>query len=125
MRIGIVVGEKSGDELGAGLILELKKTFPQMKFEGILGPKLIKLGGDKWASSEELSLLGIFEPLKALPRLLLLRRKITKRWIDNPPDVFIGVDAPEFNIDLEIQLKKNRYKNITLCFTLYLGLAKK
>ena len=125
MRIGIVVGEKSGDELGAGLILELKKTFPQMKFEGILGPKLIKLGGDKWASSEELSLMGIFEPLKALPRLLLLRRKITKRWIDNPPDVFIGVDAPEFNIDLEIQLKKNRYKNITLCFTLYLGLAKK
>ena len=112
MRIGIVVGEKSGDELGAGLILELKKTFPQMKFEGILGPKLIKLGGDKWASSEELSLMGIFEPLKALPRLLLLRREITKRWIDNPPDVFIGVDAPEFNIDLEIQLKKIGIKTL-------------
>jgi len=112
MRIGIVVGEKSGDELGAGLILELKKTYPQMKFEGILGPKLIKLGGDKWASSEELSLMGIFEPLKALPRLLLLRRKITKRWIDNPPDVFIGVDAPEFNIDLEIQLKKVGIKTL-------------
>ena len=112
MRIGIVVGEKSGDELGAGLIQELKKTYPQIKFEGILGPKLIKLGGEEWASSEELSMMGIFEPLKALPRLLLLRRDIIKRWIDSPPDVFIGVDAPEFNIDLEIQLKKIGIKTL-------------
>ena len=112
MRIGIVVGEKSGDELGAGLIQELKKTYPQVKFEGILGPKLIKLGGDKWASSEELSMMGILEPLKALPRLLLLRRDIIKRWVDSPPDVFIGVDAPEFNIDLEIQLKKIGIKTL-------------
>tara|TARA_B100001769_G_scaffold273603_1_gene270135 strand:- start:42 stop:1172 length:1131 start_codon:yes stop_codon:yes gene_type:complete len=112
MRIGIVVGEKSGDELGAGLIQELKKTYPQIKFEGILGPKLIKLGGEEWASSEELSMMGIFEPLKALPRLLLLRRDIIKRWVDSPPDVFIGVDAPEFNIDLEIQLKKIGIKTL-------------
>ena len=112
MRIGIVVGEKSGDELGVGLIQELKKTYPQIKFEGILGPKLIKLGGEEWASSEELSMMGIFEPLKALPRLLLLRRDIIKRWVDSPPDVFIGVDAPEFNIDLEIQLKKIGIKTL-------------
>ena len=112
MRIGIVVGEKSGDELGVGLIQELKKTYPQIKFEGILGPKLIKLGGDKWAFSEELSMMGIFEPLKALPRLLLLRRDLIKRWVDSPPDVFIGVDAPEFNIDLEIQLKKIGIKTL-------------
>ena len=112
MRIGIVVGEKSGDELGVGLIQELKKTYPQIKFEGILGPKLIKLGGDKWAFSEELSMMGIFEPLKALPRLLLLRRDIINRWADDPPDVFIGVDAPEFNIDLEIQLKKIGIKTL-------------
>ena len=112
MRIGIVVGEKSGDELGAGLIQELKKTYPQIKFEGILGPKLIKLGGEEWASSEELSMMGIFEPLKALPRLLLLRRDLIKRWVDSPPDVFIGVDAPEFNIDLEIQLKKIGIKTL-------------
>ena len=78
----------------------------------ILGPKLIKLGGEEWASSEELSMMGIFEPLKALPRLLLLRRDLIKRWVDSPPDVFIGVDAPEFNIDLEIQLKKIGIKTL-------------
>ena len=73
---------------------------------------MIKLGGEEWASSEELSMMGIFEPLKALPRLLLLRRDIIKRWVDSPPDVFIGVEAPEFNIDLEIQLKKIGIKTL-------------
>ena len=106
MRIGIVVGEESGDLLGAGLMRELISIEPEITFEGILGPKMMEIGGDKWSSSQELSVMGIVEPLKALPRLLLLRRKIIKKWLKNPPDIFIGIDAPEFNLTLESKLKR-------------------
>jgi len=112
MKIGIVVGEKSGDNLGAGLFEELKKLTPNVTIEGIIGPKLLELGGDQWASYEELSLMGIIEPLKALPRLIKLRKSLTDRWINNPPDIFIGVDAPEFNLTLEKNLKKAGIKTI-------------
>ena len=112
MKIGIVVGEKSGDNLGAGLFEELKKLIPNATVEGIIGPKLLKLGGDQWASYEELSIMGIIEPLKALSRLIKLRKSLTDRWISDPPDIFIGVDAPEFNLTLEKNLKKAGIKTI-------------
>ena len=112
MKIGIVVGEKSGDNLGAGLFEELKKLIPNATIEGIIGPKLLELGGDQWASYDELSIMGIIEPLKALPRLIKLRKKLTDRWKNNPPDIFIGVDAPEFNLTLEKNLKKAGIKTI-------------
>ena len=69
MRIGLVAGEASGDSLGAGLMREILKIHPDANFEGILGPKMKKVGGDCWASSEELSVMGIIEPLKRMPRL--------------------------------------------------------
>ncbi len=112
MKIGIVVGEKSGDNLGAGLFEELKKLIPNATIEGVIGPKLLELGGDQWASYEKLSFIGIIEPLKALPRLIKLRKNLTDRWINDPPDVFIGVDAPEFNLTLEKNLKKAGIKTI-------------
>ena len=112
MKIGIVVGEKSGDNLGAGLFEELKKLIPNATVEGIIGPKLLELGGDQWASYDELSIMGIIEPLKALPRLIKLRKKLTDRWKNDPPDIFIGVDAPEFNLTLEKNLKKAGIKTI-------------
>ena len=112
MKIGIVVGEKSGDNLGAGLFEELKKLIPNATVEGIIGPKLLELGGDQWASYDELSIMGIIEPLKAIPRLIKLRKKLTDRWKNNPPDIFIGVDAPEFNLTLEKNLKKAGIKTI-------------
>ena len=112
MKIGIVVGEKSGDNLGAGLFSELKKLIPNVTVEGIIGPKLLELGGDQWASYDELSFMGIIEPLKALPRLIKLRKNLTDRWINDPPDVFIGVDAPEFNLTLEKNLKKAGIKTV-------------
>ena len=112
MKIGIVVGEKSGDNLGAGLFSELKKLIPNVTVEGIIGPKLLELGGDQWASYDELSIMGIIEPLKALPRLIKLRKKLTDRWKNDPPDIFIGVDAPEFNLTLEKNLKKAGIKTI-------------
>lgn len=112
MKIGIVVGEKSGDNLGAGLFEELKKLIPNATIEGIIGPKLVELGGDQWASYDELSIMGIIEPLKALPKLIKLRKKLTDRWKNNPPDIFIGVDAPEFNLTLEKNLKKAGIKTI-------------
>jgi len=106
MRIGIVVGERSGDILGAGLMRELISIDPEIIFEGILGPRMIEVGGEKWASAQELSVMGIVEPLKFLPKLLLLRKKILKRWQENPPDIFIGIDAPEFNLALESKLRR-------------------
>ena len=112
MKIGIVVGEKSGDNLGAGLFEELKRLIPNATIEGVIGPKLLELGGDQWASYDELSLMGIIEPLKALPRLMKLRRELSDRWINDPPDIFIGVDAPEFNLSLEKNLKKSGIKTI-------------
>ena len=112
MKIGIVVGEKSGDNLGAGLFEELKKLIPNATIEGVIGPKLLELGGDQWTSYDELSFMGIIEPLKALPRLIKLRKNLTDRWINDPPDVFIGVDAPEFNLTLEKNLKKAGIKTI-------------
>ena len=112
MKIGIVVGEKSGDNLGAGLFEEIKKLLPDATIEGIIGPKLSELGGDQWASYNELSFMGIIEPLKALPRLIRLRKQLTCRWINDPPDIFIGVDAPEFNLTLEKNLKKAGIKTI-------------
>ena len=112
MKIGIVVGEKSGDNLGAGLFKELKKLLPNVTVEGVIGPKLSELGGNQWASYDELSIMGIIEPLKALPRLIKLRRELTNRWINDPPDIFIGVDAPEFNLTLEKNLKKAGIKTI-------------
>ena len=104
MRIGLVAGEASGDSLGAGLMREILKIHPDANFEGILGPKMKKVGGDCWASSEELSVMGIIEPLKRMPRLLLLRKKIINKWLQHPPDIFIGIDSPDFNLSLEEKL---------------------
>lgn len=113
MRIGIVAGETSGDSLGAGLMRELKSFNSDIIFEGIFGPKMEKIAGDKgWASAEELSVMGILEPLKILPKLIYLRNTLIRRWSANPPDVFIGIDAPEFNLTLEKKLHKRGVKTV-------------
>ncbi|MFM1593341.1 MAG: lipid-A-disaccharide synthase [Woeseiaceae bacterium] len=107
MRIGLVTGEASGDSLGAGLMREILKIHPGTIFEGIFGPKMQKIGGDCWAMSDELSVMGIIEPIKRMPRLLSLRKKILKKWLEHPPDVFIGIDSPDFNLALEEKLRSN------------------
>ncbi len=106
MKIALVAGEASGDLLGAGLIRALKERFPQAQFEGVAGPQMLAAGCDQLEPADSLAVFGLVEPLKHLPRLLRLRRDLVKRWTENPPDAFVGIDAPDFNLGLEKRLRK-------------------
>ncbi len=106
MKIGIVAGESSGDLLGAGLIEALRRRHPDLVVEGVAGPAMLAAGCERLADAEELAVMGLIEPLRHVPRLLKLRRNLARRWTDDPPDVFIGIDAPDFNLGLEASLKQ-------------------
>ncbi len=101
LRIGIIAGEMSGDLLGAGLIEQLRGFHPTARFEGIGGEKMIAAGLDNWYPMEQLSIMGLVEVLRHLPALFRLKRELLERWAANPPDLFIGVDAPDFNLRIE------------------------
>ena len=105
MKIGLVAGESSGDLLGAGLVRALKERYPEATFEGVAGPAMLEAGCEQWEPSESLAVFGLIEPLSHLPRLLKLRRQLVKRWTASPPDVFVGIDAPDFNLGLEKKLR--------------------
>lgn len=107
LRVAIAAGEASGDTLGAGLIEALRKLSPQAKFFGIAGPGMISAGCEPWYRTEELSVMGLAEILRHLPRLLKLRRQFIKRLQAARPDVFIGIDSPDFNLPVEAALKKS------------------
>ncbi|MDH3552789.1 MAG: lipid-A-disaccharide synthase [Gammaproteobacteria bacterium] len=107
MRIGLVAGESSGDLLGAGLIRAIKSHVPDATFEGVAGPAMVAAGCDPWEDAETLAVFGLLEPLMHIPRLLKLRRSLVKRWRTSPPDVFVGIDAPDFNLGLEKALRKS------------------
>ena len=112
MRIGIIAGEPSGDTLGAGLIYALKEVLPDVHFEGIAGPKMVAAGCQMLFPMERLSMMGFVEPLKNLPELLRIRRHIIHRFSDNPPDLFIGIDSPDFNLPIELKLKSRGIKTV-------------
>ena len=76
---------------------EIKKLYPNVVFEGIAGDLMQIEGCEAWYNSETLSVMGLFEPITQLPKLLLIRKKIYLKWLKNPPDIFIGVDSPDFN----------------------------
>jgi len=105
-RIALVAGEASGDNLGAGLIEQLRQQWPDAEFAGIGGPAMRKAGCDIWFDAEALAVMGLVEILRHLPRLLRLRNQFRKRVLNWQPDVFIGIDAPEFNLGVERWLKK-------------------
>ena len=112
MRVAIIAGETSGDLLGAGLMRSMQQQIGDVQFEGVAGPEMTAAGCEKLAAADELAVMGLVEPLARLPRLLRLRRMLQSRWIADPPDVFVGIDAPDFNLGLEKRLKAAGIKTV-------------
>jgi lipid-A-disaccharide synthase len=104
--IAIVAGESSGDLLGSHLIKSLRSNRTDLKFIGVAGPKMMKEGAASYFPMEELSVRGYFEALRKLFHLIKLRKNLLKKILDAKPDLFIGIDAPDFNFWIERQLKK-------------------
>ncbi len=112
LTVGIVAGEASGDNLGAALIEALRARVPDVRFVGIAGPKMRAAGCEVLADADELALMGLTEILRHLPRLVVLRRRIRNAMLALRPDVFVGIDAPEFNLGLERQLKERGLRTV-------------
>ena len=100
LRIAIVAGELSGDNLGAAFMRSVRARHPDAEFFGVAGPRMVAEGCECLEPSESLAVMGLFEVLSHLPRLLRLRRRVRNEFLAARPDVFIGVDAPEFNLNL-------------------------
>ena len=104
-RFALVAGEASGDLLGAGVVERLRERFPDAEFAGVGGDAMRAAGMETWHDAGELAVMGLSEVLAHLPRLLRLRRGLQRRILAWKPDVFIGIDAPDFNLGLERRLK--------------------
>ena len=100
-----MAGEASGDTLGADLMAALRRLAPGTQFIGVAGPKMQAAGCEVWEHSESLAVMGLFEIIRDLPRLLRLRARIRRRFLQAKPDVFVGIDAPEFNLRLSRDLR--------------------
>ena len=112
LRIAIVAGEASGDLLASLLIGALKKKLPQAVFHGIGGPRMQAQGFDAWWPLDKLSVMGYVDALKNYREIAGIRRQLKKRLLETRPDIFIGVDAPDFNLGLERELKAAGVKTI-------------
>lgn len=112
MRIGLVAGESSGDLLGARLIEQIRRQYPNANFEGVTGPAMEAAGCTSLASIERLSVMGLAEVLGHLSDLLKLRGELVTHFTANPPDVLIGIDAPDFNLGLERRLRKRKIRTV-------------
>ena len=106
MRFAVVAGEPSGDALASGLIEALRARVPGARFEGIAGPRMLAAGCETHYPMERLSVMGLFEVFGRYLELLPLRRRLARRFAAAPPDAFIGVDAPDFNLALELALRR-------------------
>lgn len=112
LRIGIVAGEASGDNIAAGLIAAIREQVPDAVFEGVAGPRMQKAGCTSLYPLERLSVMGLSEVLRHLPGLLAMRRALRRHFTEHPPDLFIGVDAPDFNLPLERALKQRGIRTL-------------
>lgn len=104
--IGIVAGEASGDLLGSHLMDAIKEVSPNVRFIGIGGPKMQSVGMEVLFPMEKLAVRGYVEVLRHYREIVGIRSKLRERFLAQPPDLFIGVDAPDFNLDLELALKQ-------------------
>jgi lipid-A-disaccharide synthase len=112
LRVGILAGESSGDILGAGLMQALRQRHPDIEFRGIGGPLMEAQGLRSRVPMERLSVMGLVEPLKRLPELLRIRCELVRDFLNEPPDVFIGIDSPDFNLGIEARLRKQGIKTV-------------
>ncbi len=106
MRIAIIAGEASGDLLGAGLIRAVTARYPLARFEGIAGPRMTAAGCEALYPMERLAVIGLLETFRRYRELRGVRDRLIKRFIADPPDLFVGVDAPDFNLSLELALRQ-------------------
>lgn len=106
LRIGLVAGEPSGDLIAGRVIAGMQQQLPNAAYEGIGGPEMVARGFDAWHPMHALSVFGYVDALKRLPSLLRTYRDVKQRWLDEPPSVFVGIDAPDFNLRLEHQLRQ-------------------
>ena len=105
MKVGIVAGEKSGDYLGSELIRAIRKDYPQAEFVGLCGPLMQAQGARSLAQMDKISIMGLAGLFSALREILAIRNRIFQYFKNSPPDVFIGIDVPDFNLRLERKLK--------------------
>ncbi len=112
LHIGILAGESSGDILGAGLMQALRQLNPDIRFSGIGGPLMQQQGLQSRVPMERLSVMGLIEPLKRLPELLRIRRDIVRHFTSDRPDVFIGIDSPDFNLGVERRLREQGNRTV-------------
>ncbi|WP_267104439.1 lipid-A-disaccharide synthase [Xanthomonas sacchari] len=112
LRIALVAGEASGDLLGAGLIDALRARYPDAEFAGVGGEAMRQAGCQTWFDASELAVMGLLEVLRHLPRLLKLRRALRERLLAWRPDVFVGIDAPDFNLGVERWLKQRGLRTV-------------
>ena len=110
----VVAGEPSGDLLGAKLISDLKKLNPDHKFSGITGPEMVAEGCESWFDISDLSVMGLTEVVKHLPRILKIRKRVIDQVLSLKPDAYIGIDYPEFNLSIERKIKKQNIKTIQM-----------
>ena len=108
LKIGIVVGEVSGDTLGAKLIRSFREQGIDAEFEGIGGPQMIAEGFNSYYPMDILSVMGIVEVLKDIKKLFAVRDGLVEKWTESPVDVFVGIDAPDFNLRLSKSLKQKQ-----------------
>lgn len=106
LKIGIVVGEVSGDTLGVKLMRSFREQGIDAEFEGIGGPQMIAEGFNSYYPMETLSVMGIVEVLKDLKKLFAVRDGLINQWTQHPVDIFIGIDAPDFNLRLSKSIKE-------------------
>src|SRR5512139_4236256 len=102
--IAMVAGEASGDLLGSHLMEAIKQVMPNVRFVGIGGPKMQSAGMEVLYPMEKLAVMGYIEVLRHYREIVGIRRSLREKLIANPPDLFIGIDAPDFNLDLELTL---------------------